>query len=553
MAGLKKALDERRSDLMRYKEQLAASLERERDAQRQLVQLRLRSESDLDEQTASAAVENEKLIKSLTEQRDSTVALLKEAQARADKAEAEAGLLKAEHRWEGGHAGGGAMGARGVGTCGNGKPGSARGGGPPGVLPPMSLAGLVGDSFMGSPVVSPTGSLLNSPDMPATLRGPAKREEDAGPAALTQYKIKVADLEAQNDRLRSVIGHMRAEMETLQQGIAGGAADGTASSSAVAMATALAERQALEAEVHHLQSHVEILTRNTRANKDPEPLQTLMAAEAGGAPSSPRNPASGTHAGTAGEMMDSVELAASVEELPFLRSRCKELHEETGRQRRELRRQRAKAGAHDIQAAHSEGAHSARARGHAGTSGPAGPEGAPPAGMAGDGGSPGSSMEAAMTSGWWERLTGGVGQSLSGSWNSSVAVDPNAPGAGGAIPPVPAPTGRGDVATSEVQQLKMETLEAELEQARWDIGRLMDERERLLEMTASLRAQLHTASATIAQGPTATHVSEGAPKVRNFNVQDDSQAKSLAGKSNQELVAVAKQATHNVAASVRLT
>ncbi|KAK3244048.1 hypothetical protein CYMTET_46329, partial [Cymbomonas tetramitiformis] len=35
--------------------------------------------------------------------------------------------------------------------------------------------------------------------------------------------------------------------------------------------------------------------------------------------------------------------------------------------------------------------------------------------------------------------------------------------------------------------------------------------------------------------------------------QDDSQAKSLAGKSNQELVAVAKQATHNVAASVRLT
>ncbi|KAK3258525.1 hypothetical protein CYMTET_32433, partial [Cymbomonas tetramitiformis] len=77
MAGLKKALDERRSDLMRYKEQLAASLERERDAQRQLVQLRLRSESDLDEQTASAAVENEKLIKSLTEQRDSTVALLK--------------------------------------------------------------------------------------------------------------------------------------------------------------------------------------------------------------------------------------------------------------------------------------------------------------------------------------------------------------------------------------------------------------------------------------------------------------------------------------------
>ncbi|GAQ84799.1 hypothetical protein KFL_002060190 [Klebsormidium nitens] len=78
-----RTLEERRADVANYKEQLVAGAAREKELQRQVVQATLRGEQDAEEKERRAVARSEALILSLQQQRDHANALHKQAEERA--------------------------------------------------------------------------------------------------------------------------------------------------------------------------------------------------------------------------------------------------------------------------------------------------------------------------------------------------------------------------------------------------------------------------------------------------------------------------------------
>ncbi|DBA74086.1 TPA: Coiled-coil domain-containing protein 57 [Trebouxia sp. C0004] len=81
LSNLKTTLEDRRKDIVSYKEQLVASGDRERELQRQLTQAGLQAEALLEGSQAAAAAESEDMVKGLIQQRDTANDALLEAQA----------------------------------------------------------------------------------------------------------------------------------------------------------------------------------------------------------------------------------------------------------------------------------------------------------------------------------------------------------------------------------------------------------------------------------------------------------------------------------------
>ncbi|DBA83216.1 TPA: hypothetical protein ACH3X2_006730 [Trebouxia sp. C0005] len=81
LSNLKTTLEDRRKDIVSYKEQLVASGDRERELQRQLTQAGLQAEALLEGSQAAAAAESEDIVKGLIQQRDTANDVLVEAQA----------------------------------------------------------------------------------------------------------------------------------------------------------------------------------------------------------------------------------------------------------------------------------------------------------------------------------------------------------------------------------------------------------------------------------------------------------------------------------------
>ncbi|KAL3130258.1 Coiled-coil domain-containing protein 57 [Trebouxia sp. C0009 RCD-2024] len=94
LALLKATLEDRRKDVVSYKEQLVASGDRERELQRQLTQAGLQAEALLEGSQAAAAAESEQLVKGLIQQRDTANEALLEAQAALLAKEDELAMLR---------------------------------------------------------------------------------------------------------------------------------------------------------------------------------------------------------------------------------------------------------------------------------------------------------------------------------------------------------------------------------------------------------------------------------------------------------------------------
>ena len=226
------ALDDRRGDINSYKEQLASSLERERELKRSLRAMELKAELDLEKTEASVSATNENVVRQLTQDKDTSSERIRQFEERVRGLEAE--LEKERSRAEeaaAAAAAGAAMAASKEEPAGVAQ--RASGQGADAVWSPDSS--LLGGLIPNIGEISPAVSLERTPGR-------------ADP--LSQAKIKELDLE--NNRLRDVISALRQEMESVE-----GQAD--AASGPQRVAALEAELAASDADYQRSRDHVRIL------------------------------------------------------------------------------------------------------------------------------------------------------------------------------------------------------------------------------------------------------------------------------------------------------
>ena len=98
VAFMKRALDERREDISTFKAQIVAGNEKSRDLNRQLIASQLQAEADIDSKEAAALASSQTLMKQLTDERDRALKVANIVEDRAARAEAEAARLQGELR-----------------------------------------------------------------------------------------------------------------------------------------------------------------------------------------------------------------------------------------------------------------------------------------------------------------------------------------------------------------------------------------------------------------------------------------------------------------------
>ena len=98
VAFMKRALDERREDISTFKAQIVAGNEKSRDLNRQLIASQLQAEADIDTKEAATLASSQTLMKQLTDERDRALKVANIVEERAARAEAEAARLQGELR-----------------------------------------------------------------------------------------------------------------------------------------------------------------------------------------------------------------------------------------------------------------------------------------------------------------------------------------------------------------------------------------------------------------------------------------------------------------------
>ena len=183
-SNMKSSLDDRRGDINSYKEQLASSLERERELKRSVRALELKAELDLQANEAKVSATNENVVKQLTQDKDYSSEKLRQYEEKImqqedeiaslrDKLEAQASQTQPQPQPQP-----------------QVQPGPAA---PETWSPDSSLLGLNLALSDISPAVS-----LNTPGKPDPIIS------------------KLKEMEMENARLKDVIGALRQEMESVQ-------------------------------------------------------------------------------------------------------------------------------------------------------------------------------------------------------------------------------------------------------------------------------------------------------------------------------------------------
>lgn len=96
VAFMKRALDERREDISTFKAQIVAGNEKSRELNRQLIASQLQAEADIDTKEAATLASSQVLMKQLTEDRDRALKVASVVEERAARAEAESARLQGE-------------------------------------------------------------------------------------------------------------------------------------------------------------------------------------------------------------------------------------------------------------------------------------------------------------------------------------------------------------------------------------------------------------------------------------------------------------------------
>ncbi|DBA74087.1 TPA: Coiled-coil domain-containing protein 57, variant 2 [Trebouxia sp. C0004] len=179
LSNLKTTLEDRRKDIVSYKEQLVASGDRERELQRQLTQAGLQAEALLEGSQAAAAAESEDMVKGLIQQRDTANDALLEAQAALLAKDDELAMLRQDMHLL-----------------------RAQAKQPQASAPGLSSGGLADlrtslEQGLGLPVSHPTLEILLN--------------EQA------ELKAALQDAHDQNERLRLTVSAMRSDMESMHQ------------------------------------------------------------------------------------------------------------------------------------------------------------------------------------------------------------------------------------------------------------------------------------------------------------------------------------------------
>ena len=179
--NMKSSLDSRRGDINSYKEQLASSIERERELKRTVRALQLKAELDLQTSEAKISASNENVVKQLTEEKDYSSEKMRQYEEKIIEQEDQIAALRKE-----------------IDTSKQPQP-----------QPQLQsqLATSIPENW--SPDSSLLGLNLNLSDVSPTmsLNTPAK------PGAIA---TKIKEMESENARLKDVIGALRQEMESVE-------------------------------------------------------------------------------------------------------------------------------------------------------------------------------------------------------------------------------------------------------------------------------------------------------------------------------------------------
>ena len=207
-SNMKTSLDDRRGDINSYKEQLASSIERERELKRSVRALQLKAELDLEANEAKISESNENVVKQLTQEKDYSSEKVRQYEEKIIQQEDEIESLRKQinmHKQQ-----------------------------------PLQ-ASVPSENW--SPDSSLLGMKLNLSDISPTmsLNTPGKPDLNLQ---------KVNELETENARLKDVIAALRKEMESVQPS--------TAQDDNKIKALEL-ELQASDADFQEAQNHVRIL------------------------------------------------------------------------------------------------------------------------------------------------------------------------------------------------------------------------------------------------------------------------------------------------------